>query len=90
MQLQTVHSKKDLQAFISLPQQIYRNDPCWVEPLLGEIHGQFYYKPLPDPCQPKLCVEINYVLEDNSPMNNAIIKLDAKPLRKYRVYELSI
>lgn len=35
-------------------------------------------------------VEINYVLEDNYPMNNAILKLGAKPLRRYRVYEMSI
>ncbi len=35
-------------------------------------------------------VEINYVLEDNYPMNNAILKLGAKPLRRYRVYEMSV
>ena len=34
-----------------------------------------------------LWLEINYVLEDNDVMNNAIIKLDAKPLRRYRIYE---
>ena len=34
-----------------------------------------------------LWMEINYVLEDNDPMNNAIRKLDAKPLRRYRIYE---
>ena len=34
--------------------------------------------------------EINYVLEDNYPMNNAILKLGAKPLRRYRVYEMNI
>jgi GNAT superfamily N-acetyltransferase len=32
-------------------------------------------------------MEINYVLEDNIPMNNAIHKLNAKPLRRYRVYQ---
>jgi hypothetical protein len=32
-------------------------------------------------------LEINYVLEDNAPMNNAIHKLNAKPLRKYRIFE---
>ena len=31
-------------------------------------------------------MEINYVLEDNAPMNNAIRKLNAKPLRRYRIY----
>jgi len=35
-------------------------------------------------------IEINYVLEDNAPMNNAIKKLNAKPLRRYRVYEKNI
>lgn len=35
-------------------------------------------------------MEINYVLEDNDPMNNAISKLDAKPLRKYRIYETGL
>jgi ribosomal protein S18 acetylase RimI-like enzyme len=32
-------------------------------------------------------LEINYVLEDNFPMNNAIKKLNAKPLRRYRIYQ---
>jgi hypothetical protein len=35
-------------------------------------------------------MEINYVLEDNDRMNNAIYKLGAKDLRRYRVYEKSI
>jgi ribosomal protein S18 acetylase RimI-like enzyme len=35
-------------------------------------------------------MEINYVLEDNDPMNNAIIKLGAKPYRRYRVYQKDI
>ncbi len=36
---------------------------------------------------PDTWIEINYVLEDNAPMNNAIHKLNAKPLRKYRIFE---
>jgi GNAT superfamily N-acetyltransferase len=36
---------------------------------------------------PDVWLEINYVLEDNVPMNNAIRKLNAKPLRRYRVYQ---
>jgi len=36
---------------------------------------------------PETRLEINYVLEDNAPMNNAIHKLNAKPLRRYRVFE---
>ncbi len=39
---------------------------------------------------PDIWMEINYVLEDNAPMNNAIRKLGARPLRKYRVYEKSV
>jgi hypothetical protein len=39
---------------------------------------------------PDLWVEINYVLEDNWAMINAIKKLGAKPLRRYRVYEMDM
>jgi len=35
-------------------------------------------------------LEINYVLEDNERMNNAIHKLGARDLRRYRVYETPI
>jgi GNAT superfamily N-acetyltransferase len=35
-------------------------------------------------------IEINYVLEDNAPMNNAIQKLNARPLRRYRIYQKSL
>jgi GNAT superfamily N-acetyltransferase len=35
-------------------------------------------------------MEINYVLEDNWPMINAIKKLGCTPLRRYRVYEMKI
>jgi ribosomal protein S18 acetylase RimI-like enzyme len=38
----------------------------------------------------KLRIEINYVLEDNDRMNNAITKLGARYLRRYRVYEMPI
>jgi GNAT superfamily N-acetyltransferase len=40
--------------------------------------------------RPDLWMEVNYVLEDNYPMVNAIKKLGAKPLRRYRVYEMEI
>ncbi len=39
---------------------------------------------------PEVWMEINYVLEDNWPMVNAIKKLGAVPLRRYRVYEIKI
>lgn len=63
--------------------------------VIPEYHGKgvdsLIYRALYESCfQPDLRVEINYVLEDNSPMNNAILKLGAKPLRRYRVYEMSL
>lgn len=39
---------------------------------------------------PDLWVEINYVLEDNWPMVNAIKKLGCEPLRRYRLFEMKI
>ncbi len=39
---------------------------------------------------PDVTMEVNYVLEDNAPMVNAITKLGARPSRRYRVYEASI
>ena len=38
----------------------------------------------------KIRLEINYVLEDNDRMNNALYKLGVKNLRRYRVYEMPI
>jgi GNAT superfamily N-acetyltransferase len=39
---------------------------------------------------PDVWMEINYVLEDNWPMVNAIKKLGCTPLRRYRVYEKKV
>lgn len=39
---------------------------------------------------PEIWMEINYVLEDNVHMINAIKKLGAKPLRRYRIYQREI
>ena len=39
---------------------------------------------------PDTWIEINYVLEDNLPMVNAIKKLGATLLRRYRVYQMQI
>jgi GNAT superfamily N-acetyltransferase len=39
---------------------------------------------------PGMWMEINYVLEDNWPMVNAIKKLGCTPLRRYRVYEKNL
>ncbi|MFN2302645.1 MAG: hypothetical protein ACK2TV_02845 [Anaerolineales bacterium] len=38
----------------------------------------------------KACLEINYVLEDNHRMNNALLKLGVEPIRRYRVFEMQI
>lgn len=38
----------------------------------------------------RLRLEINYVLEDNDRMNNALHKLGVRDLRRYRVYEIPI
>jgi ribosomal protein S18 acetylase RimI-like enzyme len=39
---------------------------------------------------PTTRLEINYVLEDNDRMNNALHRLGVKDLRRYRVYEKPI
>lgn len=63
--------------------------------VVPEYHGKaidsLIYRALYESCySDDLRMEINYVLEDNHPMNNAIIKLGAKPLRRYRIYEKNI
>ena len=63
--------------------------------VIPEYHGcgidSLIYRALYEACySPDIRVEINYVLEDNYPMNNAILKLGATPLRRYRVYEMGI
>ncbi len=63
--------------------------------VIPEYHGMgidsLIYRALYEACySPNIRMEINYVLEDNYPMNNAILKLGAKPLRRYRVYEMGI
>jgi hypothetical protein len=60
--------------------------------VIPEFHGMgidsLIYRALYESLfQPDLWMEINYVLEDNYHMNNAIRKLDAKPLRRYRIYQ---
>ena len=56
MQVQTVQTKQDLDAFIRLPYHNYKDDPLWVEPLLTEIRGQFNptTNPLLDHCEYQL------------------------------------
>lgn len=38
----------------------------------------------------QVTVEVNYVLENNYRMNNALLKLGVEPIRRYRVYEMTI
>lgn len=38
----------------------------------------------------RVCMEINYVLEDNHRMINALVKMGVTPIRRYRVYEMAI
>ncbi len=38
----------------------------------------------------QVSMEVNYVLEDNERMNNALVKLGVRPIRRYRVYEMPI
>jgi GNAT superfamily N-acetyltransferase len=60
--------------------------------VLPEYHGKgidsLIYRGLYESLfSPDIWMEINYVLEDNVPMNNAIRKLNATPSRRYRIYE---
>jgi len=63
--------------------------------VIPEYHGKgidsLLYRALYESLySPDTWLEINYVLEDNAPMNNAIIKLNAKLLRRYRIYQKGI
>jgi hypothetical protein len=63
--------------------------------VISEYHGKgidsLIYRAMYESCySPETRLEINYILEDNYPMNNAVLKLGAKPLRRYRVYQKSI
>ncbi len=63
--------------------------------VIPEFHGKaidsLMYRALYESCNsPDVRMEINYVLEDNAPMNNAILKLGAGLIRRYRVYEMPV
>ena len=67
----------------------------WALGVIPEYQGKavdsLLYRALNDSLYtPDTWMEINYVLEDNYPMVNAIKKLEARPLRRYRVYEMKI
>lgn len=82
-----------LKLLVGLPK--LRNYRLFALGVLPEYHGKgidsLLYRALHDSLySPDTFLEINYVLEDNAPMNNAIIKLNAKPLRRYRIYQKPI
>lgn len=67
----------------------------WALGVIPEYHRRavdaLLYRQLYDYLYPRGArLEINYVLEDNAPMNNAVRNLGASPLRRYRVYEMAI
>jgi ribosomal protein S18 acetylase RimI-like enzyme len=69
-----------------------RNYRLFALGVIPEYHGKgidsLLYRALCESLYtPETWIEINYVLEDNAPMNNAIHKLNAKSLRKYRIFE---
>jgi GNAT superfamily N-acetyltransferase len=72
-----------------------RNYRLFALGVIPEYHGKgidaLIYRALYESLYtPDVWVEINYVLEDNVPMTNAIRKLNAKPLRRYRIYQREI
>jgi ribosomal protein S18 acetylase RimI-like enzyme len=67
----------------------------WALGVVPEYHGKgidaLLYRRTHEILSPRRArVEINYVLEDNVPMNNALRKLGVQTLRRYRVYEIPI
>lgn len=67
----------------------------WALGVIPEYHGKaidtLLYRATYDAIfSDQLRLEINYVLEDNDRMNNALQKLNVKPLRRYRVFEMRI
>ena len=82
-----------LKLLIGLPR--LRQYRLWAMGVLPEYHGKgvdalMYrrtYEALA-PMRPR--IEINYVLEDNVPMNNALHRLGVNDLRRYRIYQMPI
>ena len=67
----------------------------WALGVVPEFQGKaidtLLYRATYDALIEKLsCIEINYVLEDNHRMNNALLKMGVTPIRRYRVYEMAI
>ena len=71
---------------------VYR---MWALGVVPEYQGKaidtLLYRATHDALAPfNVRMEINYVLENNDRMNNAIMKLGATPIRRYRVYEKAL
>lgn len=67
----------------------------WALGVIPEYHGRaidtlLYRATYEAIYSDKLRLEINYVLEDNDRMNNALRKLGVSDLRRYRVYQMPI
>ncbi len=67
----------------------------WALGVLPEYHGKgidaLLYRRTYEVLRPANArIEVNYVLEDNVRMNNALRRLGVKNLRRYRVYEMPI
>jgi ribosomal protein S18 acetylase RimI-like enzyme len=82
-----------LKLLVGIPK--LRQYRLWALGVLPEYHGKgvdalMYrrtYEALA-PMRPR--IEINYVLEDNVSMNNALRRLGVKDLRKYRIYQMPV
>lgn len=67
----------------------------WALGVIPEYQGKaidtLLYKATYDALKEKrVSMEINYVLEDNHRMINALLKMGVTPIRRYRVYEMGI
>lgn len=72
-----------------------RHYRMWALGIVPEYQGKaidtLLYKATYEAIQDKnVSVEINYVLEDNHRMNNALLKMGVTLIRRYRVYEMPI
>ena len=82
-----------LKMLIELPKlKVYR---MWALGVVPEYQGKaidtLLYRATHDAlAQLNVRMEINYVLENNDRMNNAIVKLGATVIRRYRVYDKKI
>lgn len=71
------------------------NYRMWALGVIPEYHGRaidtLLYRATYEALIDRLgSMEINYVLENNHPMNNALLKMGVEPIRRYRVYEMAI